>query len=77
MYYFFCQAEDGIRVYKVTGVQTCALPIWQLAYYLVVSTEEKWSALMIRMIADLNNLESEHINDEVLDTIRKDRKSVV
>src|SRR5688500_20154680 len=24
---FFCQAEDGIRDYKVTGVQTCALPI--------------------------------------------------
>src|ERR1039457_3558530 len=22
------QAEDGIRDYKVTGVQTCALPIW-------------------------------------------------
>src|SRR5205807_3973755 len=21
-------AEDGIRDYKVTGVQTCALPIW-------------------------------------------------
>src|SRR5688500_19988185 len=24
----FFQAEDGIRDYKVTGVQTCALPIW-------------------------------------------------
>src|SRR5256885_222673 len=24
---FYFQAEDGIRVYKVTGVQTCALPI--------------------------------------------------
>src|SRR5205807_7310637 len=24
---FFFQAEDGIRGYKVTGVQTCALPI--------------------------------------------------
>src|SRR5256885_2267959 len=24
---FFLQAEDGIRDYKVTGVQTCALPI--------------------------------------------------
>src|SRR5688500_20401215 len=27
-YFFFFQAEDGIRDYKVTGVQTCALPIW-------------------------------------------------
>src|SRR5438093_13517713 len=24
---FFFQAEDGIRVWSVTGVQTCALPI--------------------------------------------------
>src|SRR5256885_5159292 len=26
-WFFFFQAEDGIRDYKVTGVQTCALPI--------------------------------------------------
>src|SRR6266850_6328917 len=25
--FFFFQAEDGIRDYKVTGVKTCALPI--------------------------------------------------
>src|SRR5690606_40887621 len=25
--YFFFQAEDGIRDFHVTGVQTCALPI--------------------------------------------------
>src|SRR5690349_24580667 len=25
---FFFQAEDGIRDLYVTGVQTCALPIW-------------------------------------------------
>src|SRR5256885_8800278 len=29
-HFFFFQAEDGIRDYKVTGVQTCALPIWPL-----------------------------------------------
>src|SRR6478735_10351499 len=28
---FFFPAEDGIRVYKVTGVQTCALPIFTVA----------------------------------------------
>src|SRR5256885_7549089 len=27
---FFFQAEDGIRDYKVTGVQTCALPIYMV-----------------------------------------------
>src|SRR2546429_4346831 len=26
---FFFQAEDGIRDVAVTGVQTCALPIWR------------------------------------------------
>src|SRR5256885_12849864 len=30
MSFFFFQAEDGIRDYKVTGVQTCALPIFFL-----------------------------------------------
>src|SRR5690606_40103405 len=28
MIFFFFQAEDGIRDFHVTGVQTCALPIW-------------------------------------------------
>src|SRR5688500_5539331 len=28
MIYIFFRAEDGIRDYKVTGVQTCALPIY-------------------------------------------------
>src|SRR5690348_18452667 len=27
--HFFFQAEDGIRDGRVTGVQTCALPIWK------------------------------------------------
>src|SRR5256885_7262215 len=33
--FFFFQAEDGIRDYKVTGVQTCALPIFRrsLGFY--------------------------------------------
>src|SRR5256885_11811742 len=30
--FFFFQAEDGIRDYKVTGVQTCALPISRLCF---------------------------------------------
>src|SRR5688572_31798399 len=30
LYFFFFQAEDGIRDLTVTGVQTCALPIWGL-----------------------------------------------
>src|SRR5215216_7966682 len=30
IFVFFFQAEDGIRDDLVTGVQTCALPIWEL-----------------------------------------------
>src|SRR2546421_3911592 len=30
-FFFFFQAEDGIRDLIVTGVQTCALPIWTFA----------------------------------------------
>src|SRR5947207_2456523 len=34
-FFFFFQAEDGIRDHCVTGVQTCALPIWGGACYIV------------------------------------------
>src|SRR5438093_1808196 len=32
--FFFFQAEDGIRDWSVTGVQTCALPIFSEATHL-------------------------------------------
>src|SRR5256886_8436444 len=32
-FFFFFQAEDGIRDLTVTGVQTCALPIYPLHYH--------------------------------------------
>src|SRR5256886_4452323 len=35
---FFFQAEDGIRDLTVTGVQTCALPIWPLALVTLLGT---------------------------------------
>src|SRR5256885_5075398 len=35
-FFFFFQAEDGIRDYKVTGVQTCALPIFFTSDFLMV-----------------------------------------
>ena len=36
MQFFFFQAEDGIRDYDVTGVQTCALPIYLRAVAKIV-----------------------------------------
>src|SRR5437764_10781257 len=32
LFFFFFQAEDGIRDTSVTGVQTCALPIWNSSF---------------------------------------------
>src|SRR5256885_8210055 len=43
-WFFFFQAEDGIRDYKVTGVQTCALPIYMCYYpnnYPVLKIQDK------------------------------------
>src|SRR6266496_6297300 len=39
---FFFQAEDGIRDLYVTGVQTCALPIWRN------SIAQSWSSALRR-----------------------------
>src|SRR5256886_5925008 len=36
VFFFFFQAEDGIRDLTVTGVQTCALPIFERDDQLVV-----------------------------------------
>src|SRR5207247_7842802 len=42
--FFFFQAEDGIRDPLVTGVQTCALPIWLLPSSVI--TEPKYLKLL-------------------------------
>src|SRR5438445_9180025 len=38
LFFFFFQAEDGIRDIGVTGVQTCALPIWIGGYLMSTVT---------------------------------------
>src|SRR5699024_11993270 len=50
------QAEDGIRDRNVTGVQTCALPIWAIASTVIVSVWRKQTRLGIRkLISSLAN----------------------
>src|SRR5438128_3218699 len=39
-FFFFFQAEDGIRDATVTGVQTCALPIFDPDHRLLVVEQE-------------------------------------
>src|SRR5690606_40493169 len=36
VFFFFFQAEDGIRDFHVTGVQTCALPIFVFGFFLLL-----------------------------------------
>src|SRR2546429_2690349 len=44
LFFFFFQAEDGIRDVAVTGVQTCALPIYQFSeQYLGVDPLYYWT----------------------------------
>src|SRR5439155_3353401 len=40
--YFFFQAEDGIRDGHVTGVQTCALPIFEVTHERGPNTSGSW-----------------------------------
>src|SRR5690606_40190914 len=51
---FFFQAEDGIRDFHVTGVQTCALPI-----YSAQLSEETLNLLQFKVSSD-NCAESSH-----------------
>src|SRR6266487_6496114 len=48
---FFFQAEDGIRYGRGTGVQTCALPILNLALNKISGEWDE--ALLARLLADL------------------------
>src|SRR5690606_39551326 len=47
---FFFQAEDGIRDFHVTGVQTCALPIFSPAFGMIGTVIG-----LIKMLANLSD----------------------
>src|SRR3712207_7164281 len=51
MFFFFFQAEDGIRDIGVTGVQTCALPIF------VVERREAAAVAVLRRVGSDQALE--------------------
>src|SRR5690606_40269589 len=44
-FFFFFQAEDGIRDFHVTGVQTCALPIYNLVSSKIGDFDDEWFIL--------------------------------
>src|SRR5256886_5930882 len=83
---FFFQAEDGIRDLTVTGVQTCALPIFRLAAQLgsnlsgvLYVLDEPTIGLHARdneqLLAVLQKLKSR--GNSVVVVEHEDRKSVV
>src|SRR5256885_8018335 len=83
--FFFFQAEDGIRDYKVTGVQTCALPIsGGCVPELVTDLEIDRPARHVLLTFDDGGRSAVHIGDELAARgwkghffIVTDRKSVV
>src|SRR5207249_5240921 len=54
LYFFFFHAEDGIRDRNVTGVQTCALPIYPLECGVVLP-----SARTVEVAAEAPGVEAE------------------
>src|SRR5690606_39783467 len=51
---FFFQAEDGIRDFHVTGVQTCALPIYEKGVRLRATVSE-FGPILLGKILGLND----------------------
>src|SRR5687767_7884638 len=53
-FFFFFQAEDGIRDKLVTGVQTCALPICESNWTLILNKKnEQWGAYFYKEADDV------------------------
>src|SRR5690606_40743549 len=53
---FFFQAEDGIRDFHVTGVQTCALPIYNTATVAFILQEKRLLTVREGDLADFRLL---------------------
>src|SRR5690606_40499353 len=55
LFFFFFQAEDGIRDFHVTGVQTCALPIsplWSAVVYAMTFLPALFGGVGLSQLAD-------------------------
>src|SRR5437773_7114857 len=74
-FFFFFQAEDGIRDRDVTGVQTCALPILpEMLFGQLMTSSNYNSRKKFRGIgAKITNLFSTQFTVETTDTTQKKR----
>ena len=68
VFVFFFQAEDGIRDIGVTGVQTCALPIYSINRKSVEVTDTDNSSIVVK---------EKHLlyNEEIRATIQRNYDS--
>src|SRR2546426_6391742 len=82
--FFFFQAEDGIRDYKVTGVQTCALPIYlrhlevalEVGHVADIRAAEGVDRLVVVSHGeDARRAPGDQLQPAVLQPVRIDRKS--
>src|SRR5688572_30950857 len=53
LFFFFFQAEDGIRALTVTGVQTCALPISDISILRVAGDADDLDGPLLGLIGTL------------------------
>src|SRR5699024_1602573 len=68
-FYFFFQAEDGIRDRNVTGVQTCALPIsfiiWEEILFMVKVNQDR----LVNEFLELVKVDSETKNESTIASV--------
>src|SRR5699024_7238116 len=70
------QAEDGIRDRNVTGVQTCALPIFRYDYLMADKNDAFLTELCRYHISGQLKVAPEHISPNVLSRMGKPRREV-
>src|SRR5437016_6665512 len=70
-FFFFFQAEDGIRDWSVTGVQTCALPIYPGARTVKYSQQD---IISVRAKLRFSTLIVLPQNEEILDYATGDKE---
>src|SRR5690606_40222659 len=75
-FFFFFQAEDGIRDFHVTGVQTCALPIFEglVLFQLGALGNHRWC----RFVTPAHGLEDRLLfgGGELLAVLRSEERRV-
>src|SRR6266567_3336189 len=62
--FFFVQAEDGIRVLTVTGVQTCALPISTCATPVWAAVGHATDQTLLDAVANRSRSEERRVGKE-------------